>query len=228
MTEYKSESAVVKNCKIGKEVRLYEKCSLSDSQLDDNVSIGDFSLIRNSVLDNKVEIGRRNTIDHANIGKATYTGEFCVAKYCSIGKYCAISWNVSIGGANHEINLLAVTPLNRIMDQPAKEYPSFIEETVRIGNDVWIAAGAHILRNVKIGDGAVIAANAVVTKDVPPYSVVGGVPAKVLYYRFSNEVIEQLLKIKWWDWSDEKIAKAKPLFQREVSMDLVRELKELG
>jgi len=80
-----------------------------------------------------------------------------------------------------------------------------------IGNDAWIGTGALILSGVTIGDGAVVAARAVVTKDVPPYAVVGGVPAKILRYRFSPENIEKLQKIAWWDWSDEKIMEALPL-----------------
>lgn len=74
-----------------------------------------------------------------------------------------------------------------------------------IGNDVWIGANAIILQGVTIGDGAIIAAGAVVTKDVPPYAIVGGVPAKVIKYRFSDEVILKLLQIKWWDKPEEWI-----------------------
>ena len=74
-----------------------------------------------------------------------------------------------------------------------------------IGNDVWIGWHAIITPGVSIGDGAIIAAGAVVTHDVPPYAIVGGIPAKVIRKRFSDDMIEKLLKIKWWDWSDEKI-----------------------
>ena len=76
---------------------------------------------------------------------------------------------------------------------------------VTIGNDVWIGANVIILSGVSIGDGAIIAAGAVVTKDVEDYSIVGGVPAKLIKYRFSKEQIHRLQKIKWWDWSHEKI-----------------------
>lgn len=174
MNNYIAETAAIRECKIGENTKLYDKCCLEESHINDGVSIGDFSLVRNSVLQDNVEIGRRNTIDHAKFDRGTYTGEFCVAKYCSVGKYCAISWNVSIGGANHDISHLAVSPLHRIVGLPVEKYSSFEDEKVVIGNDVWIAAGAHILRDVTVGDGAVIAANAVVTKDVPPYSIVGG------------------------------------------------------
>ncbi len=76
-----------------------------------------------------------------------------------------------------------------------------------VGNDVWIGYEAVILAGVTIGDGAIIGARAVVTKDVPPYTIVGGVPAKPIRKRFNEEMIDTLLKLKWWDWSKERIAK---------------------
>ena len=76
-----------------------------------------------------------------------------------------------------------------------------------VGNDVWFGRECMILPGIKIGDGAVIAARAVVVQDVPPYAVVGGNPAKIIKYRFSEEIIEELLKIQWWNWDLDKIAK---------------------
>jgi acetyltransferase-like isoleucine patch superfamily enzyme len=87
--------------------------------------------------------------------------------------------------------------------------------SVKIGNDVWIGYRAIIPVNVTIGDGAVIAAGAVVTKDVPPYAVVGGVPAKVIKYRFSPEVIERLMELRYWEMPDEEVKKNLDLFQKQ-------------
>jgi acetyltransferase-like isoleucine patch superfamily enzyme len=78
---------------------------------------------------------------------------------------------------------------------------------IEIGNDVWIGTSAIILSGVKIGHGAVVAAGSIVTKSVPPYAIVGGNPAKIIKYRLSEEKIEELLEMKWWDWSEEKIKK---------------------
>lgn len=228
MNNYIAETAIIRECEIGKGIKLYDKCSLAESIIDDGVSVGDFSLIRNSVLHDKVEIGRRNTIDHVEVEKGTYTGEFCIAKYCFIGKYCSISWNVSIGGANHDTSRLSVSPLHRIVGPPVENYSSFENEKVIIGNDVWMGAGAHILRGVTVGDGAVIAANAVVTEEVPPYAIVGGVPARVLKYRFSQEIIDQLLILQWWNWPERKLIKAKQLFKQETTLDVINKMKELG
>ena len=92
-----------------------------------------------------------------------------------------------------------------------------------IGNDVWIGVGATILSGVTIGDGAVIAANATVTKDVEPYTVVGGVPAHYIKHRFDKKNIEKLLEIKWWDWDYEKIYDAIPLLQSGDVDQLINE-----
>ncbi|MEW5726856.1 MAG: DapH/DapD/GlmU-related protein, partial [Pseudomonadota bacterium] len=83
---------------------------------------------------------------------------------------------------------------------------------VRIGNDVWIGAAAMILDGVTIGDGAVVAAGAVVTREVPPYAIVGGNPAKVIRYRFPPEIVEELQRIAWWDWPDRRIKDFEPFF----------------
>ena len=96
-----------------------------------------------------------------------------------------------------------------------------------IGNDVWIAAGAHVLRGVKVSDGAVIAANAVVTKDVPPYAIVAGVPAKIVKYRFSDDQIKSLLDIKWWDFSEEQLIKARQFFNGDLDDETIEQLKHI-
>lgn len=87
---------------------------------------------------------------------------------------------------------------------------------ILIGNDVWIGNGVTLLPGVKIGDGAVVAAGSIVTKDVPPYAIVGGNPAKVIKYRFTDEQIEKLLDIKWWEWDDRKIEANKENFKLEI------------
>ncbi len=213
---------------MGNGCRLYRDVTIKDSTLGMYVSIGDFSIVRSSHLSDKVEIGRRNTIDHTDIDSHTYTGEFCIIKYCHIGKYCAISWNVSIGGANHDIHSLSITPLSRIYEDEMLTYRSFLDQGVDIGNDVWIGAGAHVLRGVKIGDGSIVAANAVVTHNVEPYSIVAGVPAKKIGQRFNDDIINRLLKIKWWNWSEEKLIKAKDCFSNALDEDVVIRLEQIG
>lgn len=130
-------------------------------------------------------------------------------------------------GANHEIQRLASSPLHRIFGNPVEKYKSFEKEQICIGNDVWIASGVTINRGVKVGDGAIIGAGAVVTKDVPPYAVVVGVPAKILKFRFEQRIINELLEMKWWDWPQEKLNKARSLFEEEVTISTIKKMKEL-
>lgn len=191
-------------------VKLYSNVTVIDSQLDENVSVGDFSKVASSKLFSAVKIDRNNHIDNTEIGAYSYTGRNTMILYSIIGNYTSISWNVSIGGANHDYSRITQHSfLYNSTDniRPSSEPVAYdrYKSSVQIGNDVWIAAGAVVTRGVKVGDGAVIGANAVVTKNVPPYAIVAGSPAKIIKYRFSKEVIEILLKLKWWDWSVDKI-----------------------
>lgn len=129
-----------------------------------------------------------------------------------IGKFCMIASDVKfiMNGANHLTSALSAFPFaifgkgwESAMD--GKDYP--VKGDIQIGNDVWIGYNATIMAGVKIGDGAIIATNSTVVKDVAPYSIVGGNPAREIKKRFPEETIERLLKLKWWDWSSEKITK---------------------
>jgi virginiamycin A acetyltransferase len=140
-----------------------------------------------------------------------------------IGKFCALATGIKfiMNGANHKISGFSTYPFDifgngwqRVAPQP-EELP-FKGDTV-IGNDVWIGYEAVIMPGVKIGDGAIVATKSVVTKDVPPYSVVGGNPANLFKKRFSEETIELLLKISWWNWDIEKITRN---LEKIVSADI--------
>ena len=138
-----------------------------------------------------------------------------------IGNYCTLT-NVIINiGGEHNYRWVATnSPPMDIVITNKEEKPSsslrcyhdgVFDSSVHIGNDVWIADDCKILAGVTIGDGAVVGCNSVVTKDVPPYAIVAGNPAKFIRFRFSKDIIDKLLKIKWWDWSLDKIYTFLPL-----------------
>lgn len=183
-----------------------------------------------------------------SIGKYTYgyeglLNDFPIAK--SIGNFCSINYTARIV-ANHPMNFITTSnylytfggidwedidtvndSFKGLLSEENAPYVGFVPTDNRfviIGNDIWIGANAIILPGIHIGDGAVVAAGAVVTHDVGPYQVVGGVPARHISYRFSQDIIELLLKIKWWDWDyNTLISNSKVFFRPE---EFIREYRE--
>jgi len=125
-----------------------------------------------------------------------------------VGAFCSLADPKIFLGGNHHAEWVSTYPFGGRTDSPFKlAYTNKDAGDVIIGSDVWVAQGVTIMSGVNIGDGAVVAANSHVVKDVEPYGIVGGNPAKLIKYRFNEEQIEKLLEIKWWDWSDERIEK---------------------
>lgn len=167
-----------------------------------NISIGDYTMY-NDFVNDPLLFEKNNVLYHYPINK----DKLMIGKFCSIACGAKFIFN----SANHTLTSLSTYP-----------FPIFFEEweldrkdvantwdnkgNIVIGNDVWIGYEAVIFAGVTIGDGAIIGTRAVVTKDVPPYTIVGGIPAKPIRKRFSENVINTLLEIKWWDWSREKIS----------------------
>lgn len=143
-------------------------------------------------------------IDEATtIGSYNYIGRYTMITATTIGNYCSIAPFVNIGPGDHPLYSVSTSPtlLNAL-----NENYSLIEKEVSIGNDVWIGTQAVVLRGVRIGNGAVIAAGAVVTKDVPDYAIVGGVPARIIKKRKDADDIKRLCDSRWWDFPPQKAA----------------------
>lgn len=169
--------------------------------------------ISNSIIDKTAIVSSGCNITNSSIGKHSYCGYDCEFNHCDIGCFCSISDSVFIGGGEHPWKWASTSPVFQDKShgpRGLKHLASFEipknKKTI-IGNDVWIGHGVSIKQGVNVGDGVVIATGAVVTKDVPPYAIVGGVPAKVLKYRFDDETIEALLKSKWWELPDKELSK---------------------
>lgn len=136
----------------------------------------------------------------------------CNRERLVIGKYCSIACGAKFifTSANHTRTSLSTYPFGIFFndwDLPVSEITSCWDNKgdIVIGSDVWIGYHATILQGVTIGDGAIIGARAVVSRDVPPYTVVGGVPARPIRRRFDEETVARLLRLRWWDWPDEKV-----------------------
>lgn len=134
-------------------------------------------------------------------GFSSYINSGLIRSYCEVGRYCSIGRNVSIGLGNHDISCLSTSPfLSHLASGESLKLASDTpKRRVIIGNDVWIGDNVCIASGITIGHGAVIAAGAVVTKDVPPYAIFGGVPAKKIKMRFEDEIIAKMLKSEWWN-----------------------------
>lgn len=151
-------------------------------------------------------------------GKGTYGTETKIHNWgegatLRIGAYCSIAKRVQFFlGGEHRTDWVTTFPFGEMLDS-AKDIQGHprTKGDIIIGNDVWIGYEALIMSGVTIGDGAVIGARAVVTKDVPPYSIVAGNPAKVVRRRFGEQIIERLLSIKWWGWDEERLEQAMPI-----------------
>lgn len=129
-----------------------------------------------------------------------------------IGSYCSIARQVSIQEYNHNYLRPSSSTLGSRLFKENKRNDVISNGPIIIGNDVWIGSKVTVLSGVKIGNGAIIAANSVVSRDVLPFSIVGGVPAKLLKMRFEDHIIERLESIKWWEWDESKISQNRDFF----------------
>lgn len=166
---------------------------------------------------------------NCKVGKYTRIKPGCVFKNVTIGNYCSFANNVMVGLGQHPTFLLSTNSVfykAGITDRFVKKIEYDEEPRTFIGNDVWMGNGAVVMDGVNIGDGAIVASRAVVTKDVPPFAVVGGVPAKVLKYRFPHDIVMELLDWKWWNLSDDQIDKILPIFtDGEITIDKIRKAR---
>ncbi|MCB0472384.1 MAG: CatB-related O-acetyltransferase, partial [Flavobacteriaceae bacterium] len=150
-----------------------------------------------------VFLGTGVQLYNSAIGDHSYVNSKSSINYTKIGKFCSIGSNVTMGMGIHPTDLVSTHPAFYSNNKAFKTYADknyYVEYgNIEIGNDVWVGSNVTILENVFIGDGAIIATGAVVTKDVKPYEIVGGIPAKHIKYRIKEDLIEKIRATKWWD-----------------------------
>lgn len=210
----------------------YSGSILKNSITKNNCVVGDFSRVYESELSDNVRIDRNNFIHQSLIGDHTYTGQSTVIMHSEIGRFCSISWGVTIGAGEHDYNKITThdflyNPLSTIKPNEYDELYDRYAQPLEIGNDVWIGANVTIKRGVKIANGAVIGANSVVTKDIPAYAIAVGCPAKVIKFRFTEKQIDEIESIKWWDFSDESLRANYKIFTYKDIDKTIHELKIL-
>jgi acetyltransferase-like isoleucine patch superfamily enzyme len=171
-------------------------------------------------------------VSNSQIGDFSYVSYGCIINNCQIGNYCSIARDVKVGLGKHPSNFLSTSPIFYSLKNPLKKifaqsqiFTEF-EKTI-IGSDVWIGVNAVILDGLIIGDGAIIGANAVVTKNVPPFAIAVGCPAKIIKYRFSENNIQKLLSLKWWNKDISKLQEFIDLFQSEANDSVIDRLEIL-
>lgn len=182
-----------------------------------------FALVSsNNTIDAKTTVYRGVKIKGSKVGRYTYIGSNTDVENAEIGSFCSISDHCRIGMGGHNMNQLSTSPIFTEVHNGTQfqwtesDVNSFPMRKVIIGNDVLVGSHSMVLGGVKIGNGAVIGAGAVVTKDVPDYAIVGGVPARIIRFRFSQDVIDCLLSIKWWEMDEAKLKRHLDLFQKET------------
>lgn len=180
-----------------------ETIYLKNAITNPNITVGDFTMYNDFVNDPTL-FEKNNVLYHYPINH----DKLQIGKFCSIACGAKFLFN----SANHTLASLSTYPFPLFFEEWGLEKKDVMKAwdnkgDIIIGNDVWIGYEAVILAGVTIGDGAIIGTRAVVTKDVTPYTIVGGVPAKPIKKRFPDEIISELLEIQWWNWSEEKIAR---------------------
>ena len=190
-----------------------------------------FAFVYLSEIDSTSAILRWSRVYWSTIHRFTYVSDHCWIIKAEIGSFCSIASNVWIGGGKHPLNFVSTSPVfyseNNILKKCFNRIDFQEYEKTTIGNDVWIGSNVFIKGGVSVGHGAVIGAHSVVTKDVEPYSIVAGNPAKLIRKRFDDLTVQKLIKSQWWNFPD-KILNERAANFHDVSkfLDFLTDEKE--
>ncbi|MBU2885825.1 CatB-related O-acetyltransferase [Gilvimarinus agarilyticus] len=195
-------SCYISGCEISGKLDLRNNCKIHRAQLHGNITINRFSSLWGP---NITMYASTNTI--------------------TIGSFCSIARDVSFQEYNHYTSRLSTAYVHKnIFKNNKSDITS--HGGIEVGNDVWIGMKSSVLSGVKIGHGAIIGANSLVTKDIPPFGIAVGSPAKVVAFRFSDDIIQQLLVLQWWNWDLGKIRLNEKLFSSEITAEVLNQIME--
>lgn len=185
-----------------------------------------------SEVNTKAKVWGHCKMFHTSLGDYSYVGPHSRITYAEVGKFCSIAGDVIVGMGTHTLDKLSTSPIfteckNGTGQKWVNETNAEPFQKVKVGNDVWIGTRAMIMGGVHIGNGAVVGAGAIVTKDVPPYAIVAGIPAKIIRYRFSDEMIEKLETSQWWTLDDDVLKDNYALFQKPLEGGNIEKLISL-
>jgi chloramphenicol O-acetyltransferase type B len=209
-------SRVAGNSHLGENVSIGPDCYVVNAQLGDVVTIERDTAVFDSTLQANSLVSHHCAITDVNLGSYSYIAEQAIIAYATIGRFCSIGPAMICGYGSHPLDFVSTSPVfystRKQCGVTFADQDEFQEsERTVIGNDVWIGARVFVRDGVRIGNGAIVAAGAVVVDDVADYSVVGGVPAKIIRHRFSDPVIKELLEIAWWNWSEPDLRAARSM-----------------
>ncbi|HBH11988.1 MAG TPA: chloramphenicol acetyltransferase [Clostridiales bacterium] len=180
-------------------------------QLKEKNDIPDSTKITNSKLGQWCEVGPFSLLQNTTFDDYSYSGSNCIFQNVKIGKFSNIAAYVRIGATDHPMDRPSLhhftyrSKMYEFGEDDSEFFKKRVSRTTFIGHDTWIGHGSLIKPGIHIGNGSVVGQGSVITKDIPAYAVVAGNPGRIIKYRFEPEIIEALQRIKWWNWSDQKI-----------------------
>ena len=208
------------DCEFGSNVTIGKNSYVFNSKFGDDITLRDGCAVFHSRLEGHNILYDLCKLSHTNIGAYSYVSNNASLSMIEMGRFCSIGPGVNCGYGTHPTNFVSTSPVffstRKQCGMTFAETDLFEEQQLtKLGHDVWVGANVYLKDGINVGHGAVIGAGAVVTKDVPPYAIVGGVPAQIIRFRFDENAIADLLRIEWWHWSEDELRAAQSLFVRE-------------
>jgi len=209
----------IRKSRVGSQCKIEKRSRILNSEIGSHCHISRHAKLKKTHLCEAIRIGPHTKLESVSVGRYSYISGHAELNNVEIGSFCSIGSSLMNHLGNHPSRTFVST--SPVFYMPNAPVPSFSEKEtfpsyggkVKIGNDVWIGQEVLLMDGVTIGNGAIVAARSVVSRDVPPYAIVGGVPARLIRYRFDEETIQQLESFQWWDKEIEWIKSNVDAFQ---------------